>query len=74
MKHENMEDNSENPNITFPELQPFGKLQLCTVILEITRKLVIESEHQVLNFKEVQFIVKNTSHAGKKQVLTYFII
>jgi len=53
MKHEKMEDNSEHPNTTFPELQPFGKLQLCRVILEITRKLVREPEHHVLNFKEV---------------------
>lgn len=57
MKHEKMEDNNENPNITLSELKPFGKLQLCRVILEITSKLGIESEHQVLSFKLVQ--VKN---------------
>lgn len=68
MKHEKMEDNSENPNITFPELQPFGKLQLCRVILEITSKLAIESEHQVLNFKEVRFLyLKILSMQGKSK-------
>lgn len=36
MKHEKMEDNSGNPNITCPGCQPFGELQLYAVIPEIT--------------------------------------
>jgi len=55
MKHEKMEDNSGNPNITCPGCQPFGELQLYAVIPEITRKPVIDCGQQVLNFK-VQYL------------------
>lgn len=75
MRHEKMKDNSENPNIPFPELQPFGKWQWFRVILETAGELLLESEHQVLSSKEAVFLANNTFHAGKKkQLLTYFVI